>query len=113
MKFKLKETEIMIRNETVRIRELSHAERLQWVKDATKDRFRGPALLISLGSIDPKFDEKTAGELPSDVVSVLSDAILVHSNMSVKKKAKTDSEDEGGSETADDTSEENASEKQS
>ncbi len=86
MKFKLKEDVVTVRDETIRIRELTHAERLQWVKIATDDRFRGPSLLISLGATDPKVTEDEAGTWPADVVTSVSNAIMEISNMSTKKE---------------------------
>jgi hypothetical protein len=86
MKFKLKEDVVTVRDETIHIRELTHAERLQWVKHATEDRFRGPALLISLGVTDPAVTEDDAGTWPADVVTTVSDAIMKISNMNAKKE---------------------------
>jgi hypothetical protein len=86
MKFTLKEDVVSVRNESIRIRELTHAERLGWVKAATADRFVGPSLLISLGVVEPKTTEAEAGEWPADVVSAVSDAIMKLSNMNAKKE---------------------------
>lgn len=86
MKFKLKEDTLVIRDETFRIRELTHAERLQWVKAATEDKFRGPSLVISLGVIDPPMTETDINEWPADVVTLLADAIMKISNMTPKKE---------------------------
>lgn len=86
MKFKLKEDVVTVRDESIKIRELTHAERLQWVKAATDDRFRGPSLLISLGVIEPKVTEDEAGDWPADVVGVVSDAIMTLSNMKAKEE---------------------------
>jgi hypothetical protein len=86
MKFKLKEDVVTVRDETIRIRELTHAERLQWVKAATEDRYRGPSLLISLSVTDPAVTEDEAGTWPADVVTTVSDAIMKISNMNQKKE---------------------------
>jgi hypothetical protein len=77
---------VKVREETIRIRELTHAERLQWVKEATDDRFRGPSLLISLGVVEPATTEEEAGDWPADVVTTVSDAIMQISNMNTKKE---------------------------
>jgi hypothetical protein len=86
MKFKLKEDVVTVRDESIKIRELTHAERLQWVKIATDDRFRGPSLLISLGVTEPKITEDEAGEWPADIVTTVSNAIMEISNMKTKKE---------------------------
>ncbi len=86
MKFKLKEDVVTVRDEAIRIRELTHAERLQWVKTATEDRFRGPSLLISFGVVEPLTTEAEAGEWPADVVTAVSNAIMELSKMNAKKE---------------------------
>ncbi len=86
MKFKLKEDVVTVRDESIHIKELTHAERLQWVKSATDDRFRGPSLLISLGVTDPKTTEEEANTWPAEVVTLVSDAIMELSNMKTKRK---------------------------
>lgn len=86
MKFKLKEDVVTVRDETIHIRELTHAERLQWVKFATDDRFRGPSLLVSLGVTEPVTTEDEAGTWPADVVTTVSNAIMALSNMNTKKE---------------------------
>lgn len=93
MKFKLKEDVVTVRDETIHIRELTHAERLQWVKIATDDRYRGPSLLVSLGVTDPKTTEEDAGTWPADVVTTVSDAVMKLSNMNAKKDAKKEGDD--------------------
>jgi hypothetical protein len=99
MKFKLKEDVVTVREESIRIRELTHGERLRWVKIATDDRFRGPSLLVSLGVTDPKLTEEEAGEWPADVVTAVSDAIMALSNMKTKAEpAKDASAKEGPAE---------------
>ncbi len=85
MKFKLKESVVTVRDEEIRIRELTHAERLQWVKAATEDRFRGPSLLLSFGVV-PTITEAEADALPADVVTDVSTAIMELSNMATKKE---------------------------
>jgi hypothetical protein len=86
MKFKLKESAVTVRGETMTIRELTHAERLSWVKAATADKYVGPSLLISLGVTDPKTTEAEAGEWPAEVVTTVSEAIMALSNMNTKKE---------------------------
>lgn len=84
MKFKLKEATVTVRDETINIRELTHAERLQWIKEATEDRYRGPALLISLGVKGVSVEE--AGTWPADIVTEVSNKIMALSNMNAKKE---------------------------
>ncbi len=84
-KFKLKEDVVTVRDETIRIRELTHAERLQWVKAATDDRWRGPSLLVSLGVVEPAITEDEAGAWPADVITEVSNAIMKLSNMQTKE----------------------------
>ncbi len=86
MKFKLKEDVVTVREQEIRIRELTHAERLQWVKIATDDRWRGPSLLISLGVTEPAVTEDEASSWPADVVTTVSEAIMTISNMNAKKE---------------------------
>jgi hypothetical protein len=88
MKFKLKETSVAVRGESVRVRELTHAERLRWVQVATEDRFRGPALLISICALDPKMKEEEVGELPGDVVQLLANEIMKLSGLATGEKVE-------------------------
>jgi hypothetical protein len=85
-KFRLKETTVNIRENAIRVRELTHAERLRWVKEAGEDHFRGPGLLVSLGAVNPAFTEEEVGELPADVVTELTTAIMKLSGMSIEKQ---------------------------
>lgn len=80
-RFKLKETTVTVRGESFVVRELTHAERSQWVKEATADQFRGPALLVSLGAVNPKVTEVEANDFPSDVVTEVFNAIMAISGM--------------------------------
>jgi hypothetical protein len=75
-RFALKETTVAVRGEELRVREITHAERLQWVRTIQEDKFRAPGLLVSFGTLDPKFTEDEAGELPNDVVTALVDKIM-------------------------------------
>ena len=92
MKFKLKETTVEVRGESVRVREMTHAERLQWVQVATEDRWAGPALLLSLCILDPKMTEEEAGALPGEVVQVISNAVMKLSGLAVTEKEKAEKE---------------------
>lgn len=80
-KFKLKETTVTARDEAFVVRELTHAERSQWVRDAQTDTMRGPALLISLGTVNPKVTEEEANGYPNDVVEALFNEIMKISGM--------------------------------
>lgn len=86
MKFKMKETTVKVRGEDIRVRELTHAERHEWVKLAQEDRFRGPALLVSFGTIEPKVTEAEAGDWPAEVVTALTDEIMALSGMKREKE---------------------------
>lgn len=85
MKFKLKETTVQVREATLRVRELTHAERTQWVKESTEDRYRGPALLVSMGSVPP-IPEEEVGAMPAEVVEKLTAAIMQLSGMTTEKQ---------------------------
>lgn len=93
-KFKLKETSVEVRGEKVRVRELTHGERLQWIRAVQEDRFRGPALIISLATLEPKMTEEEVSELPADVAQVLAEAAMKISNL-IKDEAKKEP-DAGG-----------------
>ena len=80
-RFKLKETSVEVRDEKIRVRELTHGERLKWIRAVQEDRFRGPALIISLSVIEPKMTEDEVSELPADVVQVLAEASMKISNL--------------------------------
>jgi hypothetical protein len=85
-RFALKETTVTVRGEELRVREITHAERLQWVRTIQEDKFRGPGLLVSFGALDPKFSEEEAGELPNDVVTALVDKIMEISGLAGKEE---------------------------
>ncbi len=84
-RFKLKETTVESRGEKFLVRELTHAERNQWVKDATGDQYRGPATLIAFGAVDPKLTEDEVNGFPGDVVTDLFQAIMKLSGMKTEK----------------------------
>ena len=85
-RFKLKEATVTVRGDMILVREITHAERLQWVKTSQEDHFRGPALLVSLGALDPKVTEDEVGEMPADVVQALTDKIMELSGLSKAKQ---------------------------
>jgi len=87
-KFKLKETRVTVRGENFVVRELTHAERGQWVKEAIADQYRGPSLLVSLGAVDPKITEEEANGFPSDVVAELTDTIMRLSGLKAESAEK-------------------------
>lgn len=97
-RFKLKETTITVRDEKVTVRELTQAERVQWVKAGNEDKFRGPGLLVSLGCVDPKLTEEEANTLPTEVVSTISTAVMKISGFikEVEKEEKGQKESNAG-----------------
>ncbi len=85
-KFELKIKKITVREQEFTVRELTHKERTQFVQDATADRYRGPALLCSIGCAEPKATEEEAGEWPADVTQEVASAIMELSGMNSKSK---------------------------
>lgn len=95
IKFSLKETTIKVRDQDVRIRELTHKERTDYIKNGTEDKFRLPAMLASLGVIDPKMTEEEWQEEPADVLDILSQEVAKMSGLGSKKDAKQKEPDAG------------------
>ena len=77
--FPLSETSVELRGQVVLVRELTHGERIQFAK--TADKYSGPALLISIASVNPKISVEMAESLPADVVERLVGAIMTLSGM--------------------------------
>ncbi len=88
MKFKLKEATVAVREESIRVRELTHGERIKWVKTVGEDQMRGPACIVALGALEPKLTEEEVGELPADVVSAVVEKIMELSGMLRKPDQK-------------------------
>lgn len=80
-KFALKETMLSIRDAQVRVRELTQGERTRMAEAVTVDKFRGPAMVVSLGCIDPKFTEEEAANESAEVISTISAEIMKLSGM--------------------------------
>jgi hypothetical protein len=77
MKFKLKETTVELEDgQSVLVHEMTYGERVQWIKAATEDRFRGPPVIIAAGSIKPKFTEEEVSAMPKYATDALVKAIL-------------------------------------
>lgn len=93
-KFTLKETTTEIRGVKVSIRELTHKERTNYIKEGEGDKFRLPALLISLGATDPKMTEAEWAEEPAEVLDELSQKIATLSGLG-KKEVKQKESDAG------------------
>lgn len=87
-RFALKESTLTIREQSVRVRELTQGERSELVKVVTEDKFRGPAFLVSVGCIDPKFSEEEARQEPADVIKEIADTIRDLSGMGDKEAKK-------------------------
>lgn len=75
-RFKLKETTLEVRDEQFVVRELTHAERTQWLKAARDDQESAPALLLSFGCVKPAQTIESVGEMPGAMVAPLFKAIL-------------------------------------
>lgn len=71
----LKETTIPVRGKDVKIRELTHKERTAYIKEGGADKFRLPAMMASLGSLDPKMTEADWTEEPADIIDIVSQAV--------------------------------------
>lgn len=95
-KFKLKEATVTVRDEEVRIRELTHAERLEWFKVLAEDRTRSLASLVSLGALDPTYTEEEAGALPGEVCTLLYNEVLKLSNLAKVEPEPEKKADAGG-----------------
>lgn len=70
--FQLKETVLSIRDQQVRVRELSHAKRMEINKLIQDDKFRGPSLWASTCCVDPAFSEEQAADMPAEVVDQIA-----------------------------------------
>lgn len=84
-KFKLKEVTLTIRDMEVRVRELTQKERNDFVHRAADDRFRGPAILASLGCVDPQMTEEEWADEPSEVVEAVVSQVMELSGMKKKE----------------------------
>lgn len=80
-KFALQESVITIRGQSVRVRELTHGERGEIAKGIGQDKFRGPALFVSKGSVEPTFTEEEAANEPADVMNAIAHEVMRLSGM--------------------------------
>lgn len=85
-RFPLKEKTLKIRDMDVRVRELTRGERNQFQAAVAEDRNRGPAIMASLGTIDPKMTEEEANGEPADVIEQIDTVIMELSGMKVGGK---------------------------
>lgn len=102
-RFKLKETTFNVRDQEVTVRELTQAQRAQFSKDSTADKFRAPALIASLGLVTPAMSEKEIGDEPSDVVTAIVEEIMILSGLKKREIKPKEGEvvaKEGQEETA-------------
>jgi hypothetical protein len=81
-RFALKEATLTIRETEVRVRELTQAERIQFIN---ADKYSMPALVASLGTVEPKMTAEQAAEEPAEVIEEIVDKILELSGMRKKK----------------------------
>lgn len=93
-KFTVKETSINVRGIDVKIRELTHKERTDYIKGA-EDKYSLPSRLVALGAVDPKMSEDDWSEEPAEVLDVLSSKIAELSGLGAKK-ATTEKEPDAG-----------------
>jgi|SRR5580698_10665422 hypothetical protein len=88
--FKLKETTMTIRDQELRVKELTHAERLQWMQIAQADRLDGPAMLVVLGVIsEPPLTKEEVQGWPGEVVTEVSAKVMELSGMNRQKEPNT------------------------
>lgn len=87
-RFELKTKTVTVRDQNVVVRELTQAERSEFVKQVTDDKFRAPALLVSLASTDPKMTEAEAAEEPAEVITLLASEIMTLSGMDAEEPKK-------------------------
>lgn len=85
-KFNCKEETIDIRGQEVTVRELTAKQRAKWAKDAGADKFLGPAMLVSLSCVSPKFTLEEALEEPTEVIERITEIAMRLSGMGDEKK---------------------------
>lgn len=97
-KFIFIEKTLTIRDKEVRVRELTHFERIQFASLSQEDRFAGPAMIASFGTVDPKQSQEEWAAEPTEVIDAVVDAILILSKMKKEKGTDKPAETEGGEE---------------
>lgn len=86
--FKLKEATIKVRDQDVTVRELTQSERTRFVKEASEDRYRAPALIASLGLVNPKMTEEEVGQQPAEVIEEIVSEIMILSGLKKRDEEK-------------------------
>lgn len=89
-RFPLKERKVTIRDTEVVVRELTRGERNDFSKAVADDKYRGPGLIASMGTVDPKMNEDEANAMPSEVIEDIVREIMDLSGM--KTGTKKDAE---------------------
>jgi hypothetical protein len=81
--FPLLEKEVTIRGKVVRIRELTHAERINVLEGYKRDEFTKVYLptIISMCCVTPAFTIEQAASLPGDVVPELGRQCAIHAGL--------------------------------
>lgn len=95
-KFELKTRTFQVRGQDVTVRELTQAQRNTFTEMVQADRYRGPALLVSLGLVFPVLTEEEAKEEPADAMQEIVSAIMDLSNMGAKNGGSPEKEPDAG-----------------
>lgn len=86
-KFKIKEATVELGDgQTAKVKELTQAERVSFFKRMEENKHDGPAFIVSLGSVDPKFTFEEASEEAGETIEKLMGKILELSGMKTEKK---------------------------
>lgn len=87
-KFKLKEADLTIDDQVVKVRALTQRERVEVIKTmvAEDKKMDGPILLASLGLIEPKLTVKELEEEPAEAVELIANKVMELSGMLKKEK---------------------------
>lgn len=70
--FPLKETVLSIRGTQVRVRELTHAKKMEISRLIKDDKFRGPALWASSVCVEPVLTEEQAANESADIIDEIA-----------------------------------------
>jgi hypothetical protein len=70
--FPLKETVLSIRDHQIRVRELTHAKKMEISQLIREDRFRGPALWASACCVDPVMTEEQAACESAEIIDLIA-----------------------------------------
>lgn len=85
-RFVLKEKTFKIRDMEVTVRELTQKQRNEFTTKVNEDRFQGPAILASLGTVSPAMTVDEAAEEPAEVIEEIVAEIMALSGMGKQQK---------------------------